>query len=223
MSGVQRWDNLLGWKALARLGSPSGSRPPLAFSLLDGLLVQDDFRVFVGEVVHRPLAGEEDDGVVEFVGAEVDATGHDEIFRGVQQRMRLQPAELLEGSRHDSGFGFVFGFEARLHDFELEWSDGGEESCSGGGMAHVERLHDAFEEELLQTGAVFFGIGRNGVRQPSKYLGGEAGDFVVSDGAIFGESVANAEGIVTDETDHITRPCEVDGFPVLAEEFVGGR
>lgn len=48
----------------------------LSISQLDWLLMKDKVGVFVGEVVHCPLVGEEDHRVLELVGAEVDAAGH---------------------------------------------------------------------------------------------------------------------------------------------------
>mgnify|MGYP001108639551 CR=1 FL=1 len=45
---------------------------------LEGLLVHFELRVLFGEVVHRPFVREEDDGMLELIGAETHATRDDD-------------------------------------------------------------------------------------------------------------------------------------------------
>ena len=48
----------------------------------------------------------------------------------------------------DFGFGVVFGLESEADDVELEFSDGGEDCLSDGGIGSLEDLDGAFFEEL---------------------------------------------------------------------------
>ena len=50
-------------------------------------------------------------------------------------------------------------------------------------------------------------------------LGGEAGDLVEDDGAVFRERVPDAQHIVADDPDHIYSTPILDRLSLLAEEY----
>ena len=120
------------------------------------------------------------------------------------------------------GLGVVFGFEAGLYDLELEGANGSKEGRAGGAEADGKGLDDALLHELVEASAVFLGVGGSGVGEVGEDLGGKARDLVVGDGAVFGESVADAEAVVANEADDVAGEGFVDGLAFLAEEFVGG-
>ena len=184
--------------------------------------MQFDLGIFFDEVAVGPVVGEEDDGVVEFVGAEADALGDDDGRRVFKRGVRLGPFEERPGSGDEFRLGIVLGLEAPLDDFELERTDGGEEGGAGRGVAGVEGLDDAFLQELFETSAIFFGVSSIWIRDVAENLGGETRDLVVADAAVVGERVADAEFAVADKTDDIARPGFVHGLAVAAEKFVRG-
>ena len=160
--------------------------------------------------------------MIEFVGAEADAGGDDESRGVLERRMRLQPAEDGPGRGRQSRFGPVFRLQAELHDLELQRADGGEKGGAGRTVPGREGLDDTFLEELLEAGAVFFGVGRTGIRYIGEYLRRKAGNLVVADRFVLGQGVTDAKRIVTDESDHIARPSFIDSFTFLTEKLVGG-
>src|SRR6185503_19749322 len=102
---------------------------------------------------------------------------------------------------------------------ELQGPDRREQGGAGRRIAGGEGLHDAFLEELLESGAVFFGIGRGGIGNVSENFGREARNLVIIDSTILRECVADAKFTVANQSDDIAGPGFVDGFAVASEEF----
>ena len=108
-----------------------------------------------------------------------------------------------------------------MDDFELQGADGGEERGGRHAGAERDRLDDALLEKLFKAGAEFFRVGGGGVGDEREDLGREARDLVIADGFVLGQGVTDSETVVADEADDVARPSFIDGFAVLAEQFVG--
>jgi len=129
--------------------------------LFEREVVELDGGIFVEEVAHRPLVGEEADGLVEFVGAKGDAGGGDEgggIRKFNTGLLGREPLHQRPRRGIEAGRGVVFGLEAVLDDFELEDADGGEERGGRHAGAEVDGLDDTFLKKLVEAGAEFFGV-----------------------------------------------------------------
>ena len=107
-----------------------------------------------------------------------------------------------------------------MHDFKLQWADGGQQRRGSHRIADLNLLHDAFLEQLFQTFAELLGLRSAGAVDVGEAFGGEAGDFVVDDRRVLGERVADAEAGVADKADDVAGVGFVHCFALVAEKFV---
>ena len=108
-----------------------------------------------------------------------------------------------------------------MHDFELERADGAEERDALEGVGEFELAGHAFLEELVEAVAEALELCGAGVVEECEALGREAGDFVVGNGGVAGDGVADEEVVVAHDAHHIAGPRLVDGLAVLGEEALG--
>ena len=171
----------------------------------------------------RPFVREENDGLVELVGAEADAAGDDEAggvaleASGLRTRSSAGPSTASASRRDSAPYSLC-----RRHCTTS--------NCSGPTAASRVAPDGAFLavkdwttpscRSCSRPARYFFASPVFGIGDVGEDLGREARDLVVDDACGPGERVADAEVVVADEADDVARPGLVHGLALLAEELV---